>query len=81
MVVDQLNDWAMSAPAMLFYGIVILGVGLRHIVMPDGSLVSIVASPVFQENVAMLLARGAGLVVAAGGLGFIGNALEDMGVY
>jgi len=81
MVFDMLNDLAASTPAMLLYGVILGLVGLRHVVMPGGSLIDVLMEPVLQDQVRMLLARLVGLVVTAGGLGFVGNALEDYGVY
>lgn len=81
MVFDFVNDLAASSQAMLLYGVILGLVGLRHVFMPSGSLIDVLTSSVFQDQLRMLLARGVGIVVAAGGLGFIGNALEMMGVY
>jgi len=80
MVLDVLNDASMSGPAILFYGAVITAVGLRHVLMPAGSLIDVVTAPLFQDGARMLAARGVGVVVAAGGLGFVGNGLERLGV-
>lgn len=81
MVFDALNDLAGSSSAMLLYGVILGLVGLRHVVMPAGSLIDVLTASVFQEQLRMLVARGVGVVVVAGGLGQVGNALEDMGVY
>jgi len=81
MVFDAVNDLAASSSAMLVYGLILTLVGLRHLTMPSGSLIDILTEPVFQDQLRMLLARAVGVVVTAGGLGFIGNAAEDMGIY
>jgi len=81
MVFDTLNDLAGSRPFMALNGLILLLVGLRHLFMPSGSLVDLLFEPVFQDQARMTVARIVGLVVATGGLGTVGNALEDYGVY
>jgi hypothetical protein len=81
MVLDMINDFAESGPALVFYGLVLTLVGLRHIVMPEGSLIDVLTSPVFQDQVRMLVSRLAGVVVTAGGLGILGNGAEKLGIY
>lgn len=81
MVLDMLNEWAASGPAMMLNGLILSLAGLNHIVNPANSLVTrlfdfVGVSGTGIETVAML----AGIVVLAGGLGTLGNGLEMSGV-
>jgi len=58
MVFEELNDMAGSPAFMLLNGLILSLVGIRHVFMPAGSLVDIIAEPVFQEQVRLLVARG-----------------------
>jgi len=88
MVLDFINDLAMTNAAQFLAGLVLGLTGLNHIFMPGEALVAQILNMVAEF---IGLASGSGLIVGisfiAGfavlsiGLGQIGMVLEDMDVY
>lgn len=82
MVFDLVNDLAETPAIMLLSGVILLLNGLQHVFRPAQSLVVEVMSFLgVTGNSISLLAMGAGILVGAVGLGMIGMASEDLGLY